>query len=100
MFYDYTLFKTIVETKENKIGQDVLTYSKGEPFDADIQPITGEFKASMGWGDDVQGQLVCYTDENINIGDIVYFNGTYEIEQKVAWDYFIYTLKAVEVEWV
>lgn len=100
MFYDYTLYKTIKTITENEIGQKISTYSKGVEFIADIQPNTGQFIASMGWGDDVKGQLVCFTDKRLNIGDIIYYNGTYEIEKKVEWDYFIYTLKAVEVIWV
>ena len=98
MFYDYLLFKMIKTITENEIGQEVATWEKGLSFYGDIQPTTGDFKASMGWGDDVKGQFTLYTDEKLTVGGVVSFNDiTYEVEKMVEWDYFIYSLKRVDL---
>lgn len=97
MFYDYVVYKMIKSTMENEIGQEISTWVKGESFDGDIQPTTGTIKQSVGWGDDVSGVFTLFTDEPLQIGDMVDYNGTYEIEKVIEWDYYIYSLKKVDV---
>lgn len=97
MFYDYTLSKMVETITVDEIGQEIKTYNEGTSFIGDIQPITGNTKQSMGWGDDVVGTLTLYTDESLSIGEIVSYNGTYEIEKSMQWDYFIYSLKKVDL---
>lgn len=99
MFYDYLLFVMNKTITENEIGQEVSTWVKAEEgFMGDIQPTTGAFKQSVGWGDDVKGQNTLYTDEKLTVGGVVSFNDiTYEVEKMVEWDYFIYSLKRVDL---
>lgn len=97
MFYDYIIFKMIKSIVENEIGQEISTWIKGESFNGDIQPTTGAFKQSVGWGDDVSGVFTLFTDEPLQIGDIVDYEGTYEVEKVVKWDYYIYSLKKVDI---
>lgn len=98
MFYDDTIYKMIKTIVENEIGQEVPKWVKELiGFEGDIQPTTGAFKQSVGWGDDVSGTLTLFTDEPLQIGDMVDYEGTYEIEKKVEWDYYIYSLKKVDV---
>lgn len=96
MFYDYEIFKMVKSVVENEIGQEISTWVKGTSFEGDIQPALGTFKATMGWGDDVKGELTLYTDEPLQIGDRVDYGGVYEIEKLVKWDYYIYSLKRVD----
>lgn len=99
MFYDYELFKTIVIEVKDELGQVKKEYVNSEhSFMGDVQPVTGTFKKSMGWGDEVTGELTLYSDEALDIGDIVNYNGLYEIEKKAQWDYFIYSLKRLNNE--
>ena len=99
MFYDYLLFVMNKTITENDIGQQISTWLKvAEGFMGDVQPTTGDFKASMGWGDDVKGQFTLYTGEKLTVGGVVSFNDiTYEVEKMVEWDYFIYSLKRVDL---
>lgn len=97
MFYDYELCTLIKTTIENEIGQVIETFERGEKFWGDIQPTTGDFLQSFGWGEDCKSNLTLFTDESLNIGDYVDYKGYYKVEKRIEWDYFIYSLKKVDL---
>lgn len=97
MFYDYTLYIMKCKNIINEIGQQITIFEKSDSFVGDIQPVTGQTKTAMGWGDDVKSQLTLYTDTALKVGDVVEYNNVmYEVEKSITWDYFVYGLKGLE----
>ena len=96
MFYDFVLHEVVTNIVENEIGQEIEELTKAEPFKGDVQPVDEHIKATT-WGNDIVGTLTLYTDKNLSEGDYVYYDGVYQVEKKIKWDYNIYLLKRVDV---
>lgn len=96
MFYDKLLYKTEEVVRKNEIGQEVKELEVSSHFMGDIQPIArqGETVVS-GIGEYIQSKYYLFTDETINVGDVlVYNNATYFVVDVIPC--FDYTEAVIE----
>lgn len=99
MFYAYMLQVYDLEEKTNDIGEIIKNFTYRDNVICDVQPSSANLLQKT-FGEDIESTYTVWADDDIDLGDIVIFNGkVYEVNAKVDWiDYKIYSLKSCEVD--
>lgn len=97
-FLRNTFFTTSYIKKKNPIGQLINFYKKEETCKCNMQPVD-EKAIKYTWGSEIKSNLQMFTDENLEVNDIIIYNNkAYRVEKIVPWgDYNVYAILESDV---
>lgn len=103
-FKNALMYKTTLTIEKNEMMQVIKTYVKAEsPVQVNRQVID-EKAIKYTWGSDIKSNIQIFSDECLNVADIVIIaykgeNKTYEVEDKKDYDnHSIYALIEKDVD--